>query len=61
MMEIREDRCPQNHRCPLVEHCPAGAISQAGFNAPVIHGDRCLQCGLCADICPSGAVASTIQ
>lgn len=22
--------CPQNHRCPLIPICPAGAISQEG-------------------------------
>lgn len=28
--------CPQNHACPLVKLCPAGAISQTGHGLPVI-------------------------
>ncbi|MBN1533635.1 MAG: 4Fe-4S binding protein [Spirochaetes bacterium] len=61
MIAIHKDRCPQNHRCPLVSRCPADAISQSGFGLPVIAQERCLQCGLCVDICPTGAVAKTIQ
>ena len=36
-------RCPQNHRCPLIELCPAGAISQQGFSLPQI--DPAENCG----------------
>ena len=26
--------CPQNHRCPMIPICPAGAISQKGNALP---------------------------
>lgn len=49
-------RCPQNHPCPLVRACPAGAISQRGYAAPVIDQKRCIECGLCLRGCGFGAV-----
>ena len=48
--------CPQNHRCPLVAACPAGAISQEGFALPEIDPERCVECGLCAAACGRQAV-----
>ncbi len=49
-------KCPQNHRCPLIAMCPAEAISQEGYNLPVIDTDRCVECGLCVAQCPKGAM-----
>ncbi len=48
-------RCPQNHPCPVIRACPAGAVSQQGFKAPVIDAAKCTECGKCARMCPSGA------
>ena len=48
--------CPQNHRCPLVAACPAGAISQEGFALPEIDPGQCVECGLCAAACGRQAV-----
>ena len=50
-------RCPQNHPCPLVNLCPAGAIVQRGFAAPDIDPDKCIDCGLCSVSCAYRAVA----
>ena len=49
---VAKARCPQNHACPLVQHCPAGAISQEGFQAPVLDAERCIDCRECVMICP---------
>ena len=33
---VDKNRCPQNHRCPLISICPQQAISQTGFGLPRI-------------------------
>lgn len=52
-------RCPQNHRCPLLEVCPAEAISQQGFGLPEIDTGKCIECGKCVKYCGMGAVHKT--
>ena len=37
--------CPQNHRCPMIPICPAGAISQKGNALPEIDPEKCIECG----------------
>ena len=39
--------CPQNHRCPMIPICPAGAISQKGNALPEIDPEKCIECGKC--------------
>ena len=34
---VDKNRCPQNHRCPLISICPQQAISQTGFGLPRIN------------------------
>ena len=36
---VDKNRCPQNHRCPLISICPQQAISQTGFGLPRIDSD----------------------
>lgn len=48
--------CPQNHRCPLMNICPVGAITQDGIGLPVINQEKCIECGKCAKMCPMRAV-----
>jgi Fe-S-cluster-containing hydrogenase component 2 len=54
MSSIKVDgaKCPQDHPCPLVGICPAGAITQQGFSAPEIEQEKCISCGMCVASCP---------
>ena len=56
MLKINPDRCPQNHRCPLIRLCPKVAISQEGVGLPSIDNDSCIKCMKCVKSCPMGAV-----
>lgn len=59
--EIHSNRCPRNHRCPCVGICPAGAVSQKGFDAPEIDDTKCTGCGLCMRMCPYGVFSLDFQ
>ena len=50
------ERCPKNHKCPAMAMCPVGAISQSGFDAPVIDEGKCIKCGKCSNFCPKKAL-----
>ncbi|MEI7749440.1 MAG: 4Fe-4S binding protein [Candidatus Moraniibacteriota bacterium] len=51
-VKVDASRCPQDHACPLIRICPAGAIGQNGFSAPTIDHEKCLACGRCVISCP---------
>lgn len=51
--------CPQNHRCPVVDICPVGAISQEGFSLPKVDPEQCISCGACVAQC--GMQAMTLD
>ena len=53
-VEIR--RCPQNHRCPAIKVCPVNALKQKGNEAPTVDEKECIECGLCVQRCPMGAL-----
>ena len=53
---ISPSLCPQNHRCPIVNICPASAITQNGNELPVIDENKCAECGMCENLCPMHAV-----
>lgn len=53
---IHKERCPQNHTCPAVRVCPVGALSQKGNEAPTVDAEKCIECGKCATVCPTGAL-----
>lgn len=53
---VDKDRCPQNHRCPLIDLCPRQAISQVGFGLPQIDADKCIACGKCVRSCGMQAI-----
>ena len=48
---VDKNRCPQNHRSPLISICPQHAISQTGFGLPRIYSDKCLECGNWVRLC----------
>jgi len=50
-IKITPENCPQNHKCPLLDVCPVGAISQDGFSAPKIDDEKCIACGQCVVSC----------
>jgi len=52
---VIQERCPQDHSCPALPHCPTKAIIQEGYNAPEIITDKCIACGQCIKICPKKA------
>ena len=53
---VNKNRCPQNHPCPSVRVCPVGALSQRGFDAPLVDQDKCTHCGKCVKYCPMRAL-----
>ena len=52
---VNPQKCPQNHRCPMIAICPAGAISQKGNALPAIDQEKCIVCGKCMKFCPKDA------
>jgi len=54
MIKVNKDYCPQDHVCPVIRRCPAGAIRQEYFQAlPSIDLEKCTDCGICTKICPA--------
>lgn len=56
MIKIRQQRCPQNHRCPAAMVCPVSAITQEGYGLPRVNHEACVECGECEMACPTGAI-----
>ena len=45
----------KKHKCPAVDACPAGALSQKDENSvPVVDATKCIECGMCTTTCPNG-------
>jgi ferredoxin len=57
-LTINPVACPQNHRCPIINSCPVGAISQNNYGLPVIDETLCIECGKCIKYCPMRAVVN---
>lgn len=53
MIVVNPDLCPQNHRCPVINICPAGAISQKPGQAPSVDQEKCIHCWKCIQRCPA--------
>lgn len=55
-IKVSKMKCPQSHKCPAIKVCPADAIKQEGYKAPVIDLDKCIVCKKCVMYCPMGAI-----
>lgn len=45
----------KKHRCPAPTDCPTQALTQKDENTvPVVDEAKCIECGLCTEICPHG-------
>lgn len=55
-LRVLVENCPQNHRCVAVAVCPVEALSQRGFDAPVVNHKVCIACGKCTVHCPKGVL-----
>ena len=53
-IQVNPDKCPQNHRCPSIDVCPRGAITQKDIHSLPEIG-KCILCGKCMRFCPKGA------
>ena len=56
ILKVINEKCPQNHVCPSLKVCPVGALSQKGFDAPLVDIDKCIRCGACVKFCPKKAL-----
>lgn len=54
-VKVNKDKCPKNHPCSAVEICPNKAISQEGFNAPLVDEKNVSGCGKCVRMCDKSA------
>jgi ferredoxin len=52
MIKVNSQKCPQDHICPMIRQCPKKAISQNGFDAPVVDTQKCIECMFCVNHCP---------
>lgn len=55
-LKIVIEKCPQNHKCPAINVCPVGALTQEAFKAPKINYDKCIKCAKCSNFCPKKAL-----
>lgn len=45
----------KKHKCPAVETCPVGAITQKDENTPPqIDPSKCIECETCISVCTMG-------
>lgn len=54
---VDKNRCPQNHRCPLISICPQQAISQTGFGLPRIDSDKYRMREMCPPLWYEGYIS----
>ena len=48
--------CIKEDPCPAMASCPVDALTQEGANPPAVDDSACIDCGVCCDACPSGAL-----
>ncbi len=52
--DVDRETCIQCHTCTSKFGCPASSVGEDEF--PRINSHLCVGCGVCADVCPSGAI-----
>lgn len=52
MIKVINEKCPQDHICPLIIKCPVNTITQEGYNAPKVNSAKCIECLICVNTCP---------
>ena len=52
MIKILKEKCPKDHICPMINLCNQKAVSQKGFDAPIIDHKKCIGCMVCVQRCP---------
>ena len=60
-LKIIIENCPQNHKCPAINVCPVGALSQEGYEAPKIDYEKCIKCGKCSNFCHKKALVLDME
>ncbi len=54
-IKVLAEKFQKKHKCPAVEACPVGAITQKDENSsPVIDASKCIECEMCTTTCPNG-------
>ena len=49
-------KCTQDHKCLVLNFCPSLAISQIGYNMPIVDAKKCFECRNCTYYCPNEAI-----
>lgn len=57
MIKIDPNKCPGNHRCPIITVCPVNAIIQTKYEVPRIDENKCIKCGKCVRFCAMRAIS----
>ena len=55
-LKIIIENCPQNHKCPAINVCTVGSLSQKDFEDPKVDYNKCIKCGKCSTFCPRHAL-----
>ncbi|MEI7596197.1 MAG: 4Fe-4S binding protein [Bacteroidota bacterium] len=59
-LTINSEKCTQDHKCLMLNFCPALAITQVEFKLPEIDNDKCFECGNCKYYCKQNAVEKVV-
>ncbi|MEV4915883.1 ferredoxin family protein [Streptomyces tirandamycinicus] len=57
MTHVITDACVDEKDASCMEECPVDCIYEGGSRM-YIHPGECIDCGLCAEVCPNGAAVA---
>lgn len=55
-VKIDKDICTSCAQCVGISYCPMGVYSINENGEVVIDNEKCVDCGLCVNTCPAGAI-----